>query len=394
MGDFAEVRRHHLQRCKVNANGGRRSIEVYNSVGGGAFFRRLLGEWENAGSEIIPCEAVSESDYRLDRGVLGRIALRWRMYPGHAWACWRGSRRRLAKSTMRVVTTNPFFAPALVARATRGHGATINLLYDLFPEALVQTGKIARGSWMERRCAAVTRYALRECAATVFLGERLRAYAEAVYGPARLAAVIPVGADGRPFKHHAPQQPKNSAPPHVLYCGQMGRMHETDTLAAAWSAMNAIPLAWTFHASGEGYRRLRGTPHAPVGVTWGTSLAETGWQQAMRQAQIALITIAPGAERVVMPSKTYSAMVAGQAILAICPRASDLADLIVKHDCGWVVEPGDVAGLNRVLSRVVAQPDEVWTRRQNAFVAGHRYYDMTPVSKLWISLFETLETVS
>ena len=27
-----------------------------------------------------------------------------------------------------------------------------------------------------------------------------------------------------------------------------------------------------------------------------------------------------------MPSKTYSAMAAGQAVLAVCPRASDLAD--------------------------------------------------------------------
>jgi len=38
--------------------------------------------------------------------------------------------------------------------------------------------------------------------------------------------------------------------------------------------------------------------------------------------------MAPGAEQVVMPSKTYSAMMAGQAVLAIAPEESDLVDLI------------------------------------------------------------------
>jgi len=58
--------------------------------------------------------------------------------------------------------------------------------------------------------------------------------------------------------------------------------------------------------------------------------------------------MAPGAEQVeqvVMPSKTYSAMMAGQAVLAIAPGESDLVDLIKTAGCGWCVEPGDVDGL-------------------------------------------------
>jgi len=48
----------------------------------------------------------------------------------------------------------------------------------------------------------------------------------------------------------------------------------------------------------------------------------------------------PGAEQVVMPSKTYSAMMVGQAILAIALVESDLVDLIKTAGCGWCVEPG------------------------------------------------------
>jgi len=323
--------------------------------------------------------------------MLGRIALRSRMYPGYAWACWRAARKGRADSPVRVVTTNPFFAPALVARASREQGATINLLYDLYPEALIQAGKIASGSWLARRCAAVTRFALRECAATVFLGDRLRAFAEAAHGPARRAVVIPVGADGSPFKDTPPELLATGVRPQILYAGLMGRMHDTDTLAAWWTGREISGIKWAFHASGAGYARLRKITGLRTEVTWGAALPDAAWQQSMKQAQAALVTIAPGAERVVMPSKTYSALVAGQAILAICRRASDLADLVTRHDCGWVVEPGDVAGLRHALDCIAENPRELWAKRRNAFAAGHRYYDMGTVAETWMQLFAELQ---
>jgi colanic acid biosynthesis glycosyl transferase WcaI len=367
------------------------TIEVYNSVGGAAFFQRLLQEWKNTGATVIPYQVISESAYRAPRGMLGRIALRWRMYPDYAWLCWRSARLGRAQSPVRIVTTNPFFTPALVARATRGRGTTINLLYDLYPEALVQTGKIAPDSWLARRCAAVTRFALRECAATVFLGDRLRAHAEAAHGPARRAVVIPVGADGAPFKDSPPELLPAGVRPQILYSGLLGRMHDTDTLAAWWTEAGTSGVKWTFRASGAGYARLRQTTGLRAEVTWGEALPEAAWQQTMKQAQVALVTIAPGAERVVMPSKTYSALVAGQAILAICRRASDLADLVFRHDCGWVVEPGDLAGLSRAIDCIARNPGELWAKRRNAFAAGHRWYDTGTVAETWMKLFAELQ---
>ncbi|HZP60484.1 MAG TPA: glycosyltransferase [Opitutaceae bacterium] len=375
----------------MNTSPGDRSVEVYNSVGGAAFFQRLLGEWESAGAEVTLYQAMSESAYRAPRRMLGRLTRRWRMYAGYAWICWQSARRSPSPSAVRVVTTNPFFAPSLVAHAARGQGRTINLVYDLYPEALIQAKKIGPNSWAARRCAAVTRFGLRHCAAAVFLGDRLRAYAEATHGPARQATVIPVGADGLPFRDSPPQLPAAAQRPQILYSGQMGHMHDTDTLVSTWQNWKPDGLAWTFHASGAGYARLRKTVGERADVTWGTALPTAPWQRAMKQAQVALVTIAPGAERVVMPSKTYSALAAGQAILAICRRASDLADLVHRHDCGWVVEPGDVAGLKAVLQRIAQDPVELWDKRRKAFAAGQQDYEMGTVAKMWLKLFAQLE---
>jgi len=366
------------------------SIEYYNSVGGAAFTRRLLGEWEGRGARVAFHCAVSETAYRANRGRLGRFVLRWRMYAGYAWTCWRRARKDRNLSPVRVVTTNPFFAPALVAYAGRGHGATVNLLYDLYPEALIQAGKIEAGSWVAARCSAITRHALRECAATVFLGDRLRAYAEATYGAARRAVVIPVGADGSPFKSSPPRLLRPAVRPRILYSGLMGSMHDSQTIAAALTDTRPAAVTWGFNASGVGYARLRETAGLTAEVTWGGALPDPEWQRSMRRAQVALVTICPAAERVVMPSKTYSALVAGQAVLAICRRASDLADLVTRHDCGWIVEPGDVSGLRNTLAQIAGNPGELWAKRRRAFEAGHRFYDMGVVASAWAALFEEI----
>ncbi len=368
------------------------NIEVYNAVGGAAFFQGLLDEWRAAGERVTCRQAVTETAYRSPRGPLGRLALRWQMYAGHGWRCWSGARREADPTDLRVVATNPFFAPALVARAGRGRVPTINLLFDLYPEALVQTGRIGADSWLARRCAGLTRYALRECAATVFLGERLRAYTEAAHGPARRAAVIPVGAEGAPFRHTPPIRAEARAPLRMFYSGQLGRMHDSGTLLAAWEQIGSrrSDLAWVFHASGAGYARLRRQAGEQPGVEWGGALPAATWVEEMKRAQVALITVAPGAERVVMPSKTYSAMVAGQALLAICPRQSDLADLVQRHDCGWVVEPGDVAAFLRVLEHLHVDSAELHEKRCNSYEAGHRFYDVRPVGAQWLELMHDL----
>jgi len=367
-------------------------IETYTSVGGAAFMVRLIDEWRAAGLVVNSYEATSEEEYRKPKGVWGRTMMRLCMYPGYAVGCWMAVRKSRFRRHLpvRVVTTNPFFGPVLVESAANGQGDTVNLVYDLFPEALIQSGKLRNGSFLARKCAAITANAFSRCTVSVFLGERLRAYAEEVHGPARRAVVIPVGADGSPFSESEPRIRAKDSTTCILYCGLMGRMHETDTLLGLWKRAETSGVKWCFQASGAGYKRLRDGAPGRGSISWGGPLPSDEWRVAMQNADVALVTVAPGAERVVMPSKTYSAMVAGQAILAICPRGSDLADLVLRHGCGWIVEPGDVEGLERTVRSISEDAEEVYLRRRRAYEAGHKFYDMAPISKCWMSLFEEI----
>jgi glycosyltransferase involved in cell wall biosynthesis len=366
-----------------------KKVEVYTSVGGAAFFEGMLREWDQGGWSPTRIYALDGAEYRTARGRLARLRLRWLMYGGYAIKCWHQARQRRSESPLRVVTTNPFFAPALVAWASRKRGATVNLLYDLYPEALVQAGVIGEHSPLVSLCAAVTRSALRQCEATVFLGERLRRYTEEKYGPARRAVVIPVGADGAPFRGDFRPAP-DGGPVTIMYAGQMGRMHDIATLDDAMNYPMPEALRLVFHSSGARYSELRKSKSGVGNCHWGDALGEADWRQALLDAQVGLVSVAPGAERIVMPSKTYSAMVAGQAILAICPAASDLADLVRQHQCGWVVEPGDVAGLLRCWQEIASDRAELRRKQQRSFEAGHSCYDSEVLGKQWAALFREL----
>lgn len=350
----------------------------------------MFAQWRESGWEVQTCHAMDEANYRARRGHIGRMLLRLQMYVGFAAQCWRTARGH--PDSIHVVTTNPFFAPVLVERAIRGRGLTVNLLYDLFPDALVEAGVLRPGSWLANRLTEVTKTAFRQCAVTVFLGDRLRQHAEARYGRARMSVVIPVGADGTPFRD---QRLATLAPEEtlvILYAGQMGRMHDTATLVAAL-ASGGVPqgIRLSFHANGSGYPGLRAALHKHAACEFGRPLAAAEWTAKMRLAQVALVTMTKGGQNVVMPSKTYSALMAGQAILAVCPRDSDLAALVRQHDCGWIVEPGDAESLRRTLVSLVRDPAQLLRLRENAFRAGHDYYDTKLIADRWLDLFRQLQ---
>jgi glycosyltransferase involved in cell wall biosynthesis len=260
----------------------------------------------------------------------------------------------------------------------------------------VAAGQMTAGSGRERALRRVMRSTFDGAAANVFLGEKLRSEAAARFGPIPRAHVIPVGADGTPFRAAPPQARTGDRAKtvEVLYSGNLGRLHDVDTIAGALAGGLPAAVRIKFCGNGAGYRTLRSAAIGgePGGqVTMGGNLPAAQWAEAMRAADVALVTMRPGAEALIMPSKTYSAMMAGQALLAVAPRESDLAALVRMHDAGWVIAPGDVAGLRAVLAKIATEPGEVLSRRRRAWEAGHRWYDQRVLAPKWSAVLHACQ---
>jgi len=291
-----------------------------------------------------------------------------------------------------VVTTNTFFVPLLATFFRRRNQKIVHLVYDLFPDALEISGEVHHDTFLAKILRFFTQMTFRRADANVFLGRHLKSFAESQYGKITSSYIIPVGSDHAPFIGFYEIDSKNIT---FLYCGNMGRMHDILTLQnyICETDNDLSGTRWVFHASGPAYgsfcSSIRSASNRKV-VKLGGPLDDKKWVMIMRSAHVALITMKQDAERVVMPSKAYSAMMAGQAILAICPVPSDLSDLIVNHNCGWVVNPGDIDKLNRVVKSIKDEPEILIEKRRNAWNAAREYYSSAAVAHQWKQLFDRL----
>lgn len=369
-----------------------RSIEFWSSVELGGFARGLLSALQDAGWETRQRYAVAERHYRTAATPIERAAIRWRSYVSYPLQLLHRMRNEAPPDVM-VVCTNSFYAPAVALYAARGRPLpVVHWVLDLFPDVLVESGSVNSGGLADRSLRSLTRATFRHAAANVFLGEHLLQNAARLYGEIPRASIIPVGAGGEPFRTAYPQSREEGAAVKVLYCGNLGRMHDTGTILEL--LRRGRPQGWSleFRGHGAGFRSLASALGPDTAVTVGPSLPDAEWARAMKDVDIALVTLKEGAEGLVMPSKTYSAMVAGQAILAVCAAQSDLAKTVQRHDAGWVVAPGDVNGLQTVLTNAAKDPTGLLSKRRNAFRAGHESYDESVVARRWLDLFASITT--
>ena len=292
-------------------------IEFWSNTECNTFMTGLIRELRAAGHDAVHRFQIRNAQYRAARSGAARLWLRIRMYLFYPLQVL-GSFLFRRGPCVSVVCTNTFFAPLLATLVTSRRRPVVHLVYDLFPDVLIHSGAIRAGGMVDRGIGFLTRMTFRRCAVNVFLGQHLLQYAESRYGKIPNAVIIPVGTDGKPFRESggiiSGSDSRNGdadesspcsggCPVTILYCGNMGRMHDISTLAAVLSGgeewvyrdqarplnrrpadcrrtaclrlrshrhataptlSSRRPLHFLFHASGSGYAKLKAALGAAV----------------------------------------------------------------------------------------------------------------------------------
>ena len=332
---------------------------------------------------------LSEAAYRAALSRFDRIILRVRQYifyPIQIIFSLSIDRLKGRSKHPVVVSTNTFFVPLI---ATFFNRRVIHLVYDLFPEAMIYSGKWIDGQLKVKFFRWIVYLTLKRAAMNIFLGQRLKQYVESIHGNLENSLIIPVGADSSPFEEFPENKSKKIR---VLYCGNFGNMHDSATIFKYLKNNTPQDIEFVFHCSGpkrkslEDFRDSQSLTNASSNcldacLKVADGLDHKDWAQTMKSAQIALVTMSEGSENVVMPSKTYSAMMAGQAILAIAPEDSDLVDLIKQTECGWWANPGDIDRLKDCIQEICQNHRAVTTCRKNAFNSAHESFGQDQLAK-------------
>ncbi len=296
-----------------------------------------------------------------------------------------------------LVTTNPPVLQHLAWMASRARGFRyVVLLWDLYPDHLVKIGWFGASHPVVRAWRALNRAALGRAAAVVAIGDSMaRAAIDGLgAGSAVQVKVIPNWADTdavRPREkrdNHFALQHGQVGKVTVLYSGNLGATHGVGVIPAIAERLREDSRVG-FLVIGQGFGR--DALEADIARRGLTNVALVDYQPwsvvplSLATGEIAVVAQASGSESLSVPSKAYSALAAGSAILALTSPGSDLATLVKRHEVGAVCDPQDPVAAARAIAALLDDPDRLASCRNNARAAAEQYFSIPAVRTQWIT---------
>jgi len=162
----------------------------------------------------------------------------------------------------------------------------------------------------------------------------------------------------------------------VQYSGNFGRLHEILILLEAARILQAHPIKFVFVGGGakadqiEKYR----TTYNLTNVLVKSYQSRTLLADSLASCDISIVSLIPGAEDTVAPSKLYGILASSKPVLLVSSEQSEIASLITNHKCGLVVPHGDPVLLSKTLIYLNESPDQVAEMGKNSLKLYKKYY--------------------
>jgi len=340
--------------------------------------------------QYVPAQGRTQTDPR-DAGVKIRYLPRYRLCRGNwkgtmaqVWFCLAASAMLFTRRrpSMVIVQTNPplvVVAMSLVASIIRR--PLIIIAQDLYPEVMIAHGMIAKQSLQGRILASVFRLAYGRAQRVVSLGPRMSARLLDKHVASARICEISNWATGdlsliRGSANMLTRDWGLTGKFVLLYSGNMGIAHDTDTVLRAIASERSALSNLRLVIVGQGGRiaeaeQLTKDLGLEDLVQFKPLVSPELLPQTLGIADLALVTLLPGFEGLVVPSKLLGHMARGVPTLYIGPSDSDVAQLIERSHGGITVCNGQVKQLASLLIDLVHDPTPLSAMRSNAA----RYYE-------------------
>ena len=325
---------------------------------------------------------------RYDKtGLLGRL----KSWFGFTLFCFYKC-LRIRKNAFFMVVTNPPFLVNLIWFFSLLKNFRYSLLiWDIYPDHLVQARIVRKGGLVDRFWTALNARAYLKADTVITISDNMAATIRQSIGAKASEAdlrvipnwvntdvIRPVPKTENPFACQHAQDGKIT----VMYSGNIGHTHELDTLLEAAAQLKDHPLL-SFLIIGEGMGKAAIRDYVEKHRLGNVILQP--WQPwevvpySLATADIAIVAQSPNTEHLSMPSKTYSFLSAGCAIVALTSAESDLARVVTTHQAGVVVSQGDVRGLTSVLEELAVDKAGLFRYKKRAREAALAHYSTETV---------------
>jgi colanic acid biosynthesis glycosyl transferase WcaI len=147
----------------------------------------------------------------------------------------------------------------------------------------------------------------------------------------------------------------------AAYTGNLGRAHDLDILLDVAARLVSEPrIALVFMGGGPQGAALQAEAarRSLANVQFHPQPPRSQLATALALGDVQFVTLRPGCEPYLLPSKLYSVAAVGRPVFFIGPRACEVAGLVTRHGFGRAFAPGEAGPLAQALTELSAAPEE------------------------------------
>lgn len=269
----------------------------------------------------------------------------------------------------------------------------VMLIYDIYPDTLIKFGPLKENGFIARLWNNMNRKIWENAEVVFTLGgymahtmEKKCDFSKTTYGKIK---VISNWADVewiKPLKkeeNHLAEKYGQIDKLTIMYAGNIGQTHDIETIIeSAIQLKDKDSINFLFIGKGakkhlvekakteENLKNLFILPYFPEEVV----------PFSLAMADIAMVTLASGAECLISPHRIYYHMAAGSCIIGLCNN-SEVSRVVSKHHCGCVISPGDSEALTKTFLELHENKMKLDTYCKNSRNSAVQYYSKQNIKK-------------
>jgi glycosyltransferase involved in cell wall biosynthesis len=294
-----------------------------------------------------------------------------------------------------VIKTDPPLLSIVAAPIVLLRGARlVNWLQDIFPEVASAVGIRFFDGRLGRLVRRLRDWSLAAADLNVVLGDTMREILRRRGIAEERLRVVSNWADGRALRSSAAEQDalrqqwRLEGRFVVAYSGNMGRVHEYETIVGAAELLRADDrISFVFIGGGVRMRALQAeAKRRELGFMFMPYEPRERLAQSLGAADVHLVSLRPQAEGLVVPSKFYGVAAAGKPAIYVGDPDGEIGSIVRRFKCGIAVRTGDSHGLADAISLLAANPSLCRALGHNARSAFEANWNRTIAAAKWADL--------
>lgn len=289
-------------------------------------------------------------------------------------------------------TDPPLISVVCLVVAKLKRARLVNWVQDLFPEIAEILKVKGLGAWASNRLRSIRNRSLIAADQNVVIGECMRRRLLEAGIPGHKLALIPNWADDcsitpTPREENVLRTQWELSEKFVVgYSGNMGRVHDFDTILGAAEALRSRSNISFLMIGGGKYRKYLEKEVADrklTNIVFKPHQERSALKYSLGVPDVHLISLRPELEGLVVPSKYYGIIAAGRAAIFIGSTDGEVAKLLQAGNCGLTIRQGDSRALASQLVLWSENWDEVARLGRNAHESSVRNHSRQKAESQW-----------